>query len=618
LFAAAGYIFPLVARAGEAGQWLITLRLDEPLDEGARIRLSLDPRSDWKPPQVSRDGRMEYWRARILNGEELPAQVPKFKPGDAVQVEFLMPRSLTEGDVVQIEIGGITGATPQTFSQNRMVINIEIDRKGERNFEPIRESPALRVIGGEPKRLRVIVPSVVKVGEGFRVLLRAEDEFGNTATRYTGTVELEVGGETLSLAFAPDDRGVSRVEGVKFDDASVHRIVARDAEGGMETVSNPALVEESDEGERIFWGVLHGHTELSDGMCRPEEYFAFARDEAGLDFCALTDHDRALNADKWEMARALVESLNESGRFVTFLGYEWCGSRGGHKCVYFRDGGRFFSGSQEEHATPRRLFEALRAESALVIPVHTASVLGSCDWSEHEPQLERLVEIYSVWGSSELPQRDGNPFPLTVPWGEYHRRRWWQRKSGEVESGLVVNGLRAGCRLGFTAGGGDHTGHPGARGAFANLPVKYCAGLTAVYSRALSREALWQALSSRRCYATTGARMILQFSVGGCTMGGEIALDDELARKRVVKCRAIGEAPIEGTEIIRNGEVAHSRRGCRSEEAQIEWTDETPFDSVSLKSQFHDGEDFVFYYARVFQYDGEVAWASPVWVVRKG
>ena len=41
----------------------------------------------------------------------------------------------------------------------------------------------------------------------------------------------------------------------------------------------------------IYFGELHGHSNLSDGGVDIDSYFLNVRDNAHLDFCALSDHD---------------------------------------------------------------------------------------------------------------------------------------------------------------------------------------------------------------------------------------------------------------------------------------------------------------------------------------
>ena len=80
---------------------------------------------------------------------------------------------------------------------------------------------------------------------------------------------------------------------------------------------------------QVYFGDIHGHSELSDGKGSPDDYFTVARDEAKLDFCALTDHDHGgvrrpelWEAGKWELVQKKVAEYHEPGRFVTLLAYE--------------------------------------------------------------------------------------------------------------------------------------------------------------------------------------------------------------------------------------------------------------------------------------------------------
>jgi hypothetical protein len=73
-------------------------------------------------------------------------------------------------------------------------------------------------------------------------------------------------------------------------------------------------------------------------------------------------------------------------------------------------------------------------------------------------------------------------------------------------------------------------------------------GLTAVSMPALTRSALWSALKSRRCYGTTGARILLRLTAGDAQMGDEITL----ARAPVFEVGVEGTAPIETIEFFRD------------------------------------------------------------------
>ena len=40
----------------------------------------------------------------------------------------------------------------------------------------------------------------------------------------------------------------------------------------------------------LYWGDIHGHTALSDGIDTPKNYYNYAKNTSRLDFSAITDH----------------------------------------------------------------------------------------------------------------------------------------------------------------------------------------------------------------------------------------------------------------------------------------------------------------------------------------
>ena len=93
------------------------------------------------------------------------------------------------------------------------------------------------------------------------------------------------------------------------------------------------------EAPRIRWADLHGHSVRSDGTGTPEAYYRYARDVAGLDVAALTDHDHwglpflDESSEGWREIREATEAHYEPGRFVTIHGYEWTSWLFGHRHV---------------------------------------------------------------------------------------------------------------------------------------------------------------------------------------------------------------------------------------------------------------------------------------------
>jgi hypothetical protein len=119
--------------------------------------------------------------------------------------------------------------------------------------------------------------------------------------------------------------------------------------------------------------------------------------------------------------------------------------------------------------------------------------------------------------------------------------------------------------------------------------------LAAVWAERLTRRSIFEALKSRRTYALTGARIVLEVTVNGAPMGSEI----ELAHERTVKASAWAEAEIKKVEFMKNAEVAHAAKPG-SDSVEVEWSE--------------TADDPAFYHVRVTQADGHLAVSSPVWV----
>src|SRR5262245_34330889 len=84
----------------------------------------------------------------------------------------------------------------------------------------------------------------------------------------------------------------------------------------------------------VFFGNLHSHTALSDGSGTPAEAYEHARDVAGLDFLAITEHNHAQAGDiagnhalyTGPGSLSLIPTANgftEEGRFIALYGQEF-------------------------------------------------------------------------------------------------------------------------------------------------------------------------------------------------------------------------------------------------------------------------------------------------------
>jgi hypothetical protein len=89
-------------------------------------------------------------------------------------------------------------------------------------------------------------------------------------------------------------------------------------------------------------------------------------------------------------------------------------------------------------------------------------------------------------------------------------------------------------------------------------------------------------------------------------MGSQGIMGDEVQTSQPrLDVIVLGTGPIDRVDIIRNGEVTHRERPRQdAAESRFRWEDPAP----------PKGKSPSYYYARVLQKDGQMAWASPIWV----
>jgi hypothetical protein len=109
--------------------------------------------------------------------------------------------------------------------------------------------------------------------------------------------------------------------------------------------------------------------------------------------------------------------------------------------------------------------------------------------------------------------------------------------------------------------------------------------------------------------------MLLTYEVDGHPMGSELNLmtSPQLARRRHFRVAFRGTAHLNRIDVIRNNQVVYSHRG-QGLDADFCWEDTEALVEALMPPARFCAKPFCFYYMRAVQVDGEVAWASPIWV----
>ncbi|MEP7365020.1 MAG: DUF3604 domain-containing protein [Acidobacteriota bacterium] len=368
-------------------------------------------------------------------------------------------------------------------------------------------------------------------------------------------------------------------------------------------VAPKRLAIHSTTGERrqLFFGDLHNHIQVDDGHeGSVDQLFTIHRDRFGSDFAATTSHGDSNKLLLSELAHNDLgtETLNTPGRFVTIPGFEWTQGdyvipRAGHRhVIYETAGGPLYRPTEGTSDSIREFTDLMSKTNGLLFAHHVSRAsAGGTDWSYTNIRVEPAVEMASSWGRFEYYQ---NPGHIRVP---------------ELKNSSVQDAWRMGWRLGVIGGSDGH-----------NLFGDRIQGLTGIYATELTRPALFEAIRKRRCYATTGEPITVDFRVNGQLMGSEIAATDG----------PVVEGAVEGTAKLISVEVVKFSGG------QYQTVYRAPLDANKSKVWWRDPQftGDAFYYLRVTQeaspgiqrryssmqpnpFPSEMAWSSPVWVSKQ-
>ncbi|MFN0170842.1 MAG: hypothetical protein ACKV22_30855, partial [Bryobacteraceae bacterium] len=219
----------------------------------------------------------------------------------------------------------------------------------------------------------------------------------------------------------------------------------------------------------------------------------------------------------------------------------------------------------------RMLYSYLRHFGGIASPHTSATEGGGTDWRDNDPAAEPVVEVFQ--GMRRSYEHAGAPkAPVR----------------GDIKpKGFIWNALQQGHRLGFQCSS-DH--------------VSTHISFGVVFAEQNSRPAILDAFRKRHSYGATD-NIVLVLRTAGHLMGDEF----EASEPPELQIQVEGTAPISKVDIIRGvgketpAYVYAAEPG--SETFRIRWRDR----------QLTPGTT-TYWYVRVQQTDGNIAWSSPIWV----
>jgi hypothetical protein len=350
-------------------------------------------------------------------------------------------------------------------------------------------------------------------------------------------------------------------------------------------------------------GEYHRHTEISwdgapDGSL--EDMFRYAIDAAQMDWIGNGDHDNGAGREySWWLTQKFTDAYHTKA-FTTMFTYERSVAYPhGHRNVMFAQRGILTLPRLAPPADPpnekqkegkkggwpggvhpddaKMLYRYLREFNGICASHTSATGMGT-DWRDNDPVVEPIVEIYQ--GDRMSYEMEGAP------------RAGYDPKSGKEPAnvagwfpkGYVNLALQRGIKFGFQASSDHWSTH---------------ISFFIILAEGRDRQSLLKAVKARHCYGATD-NILVDFRCGDKIMGDEVSVNG--APK--FNIHVVGTGKIAKIDVLRDSEVVDTLKPGANE-YKGDWTDPQPREGTH------------YYYIRVLQGDGEIAWGSPIWVQRK-
>jgi hypothetical protein len=334
----------------------------------------------------------------------------------------------------------------------------------------------------------------------------------------------------------------------------------------------------------LIRGEFHRHTEYTahrdqDGLL--EDSWRYALDAANLDWLGNADHDNGHHDEySWWQIQKMADMMHNPPEFIAVQSYE--------RSVKYPDGHRNvilpkrgirplprgnLMGTEEQGTPDTKILYRYLKHFGGICSSHTSATDMGTDWRDNDPVFEPVVEIYQ--GHRHNYEFFGAPRSATKE----------TQIGGYEPKGFINHALEKGYRLGFQASS-DHV----------STHMSYGIVLT----EDVSRQGIIDAFKRRHSYAATD-NIVLEFRCDKYMMGDIF----ETTQAPAFTIKVLGTAPVAKVSILRDGKDVRVEEP-KKQEVTLTYTDmDAPIGKTS------------YYYVRIEQSDGNLAWASPMWITYK-
>ena len=438
-----------------------------------------------------------------------------------------------------------------------------------RSWSPLRRLPAsTNLIDNRP--------ALAAVGGGMLAVYSGDQR---TSTADRGQDELfaaQLGIEGTPAA-EPSLEEVAATPGAKLD--TVHPNERED----VARMRN-YRIEQGGKSLRLMRGEFHRHTEFSshrdqDGLL--EDAWRYGLDAGRLDWFAVGDHDNGGGHEyMWWLIQKMADLHFHPPYFVATQTYERSVAYpNGHRNVLMpRRGIRplpraGLPGTPEAGSPDTKLLYQYLKHFGGMCASHTSGTNMGTDWRDNDPTVEPIVEVYQ--GHRHNYEHFGAPKSATEK----------TQIGGYQPAGFIWNALEKGYRFGFQSSS-DHV----------STHLSYAIVLTDDDSR----PGIIEAFKKRHSYAATD-NILVDVRSGAHLMGDIFDTNEKPALEIAVH----GTAPVAKLHVIRDNKYVFSTEPGTAQ-VKLRYADDD-----ARPGQTH------YYYVRVEQADGNLAWASPMWITYK-
>lgn len=336
-----------------------------------------------------------------------------------------------------------------------------------------------------------------------------------------------------------------------------------------------------------YFGMIHSHTNYSDGQGTPEEAYAMAK--ANADFFAVTDHSNSLDNDKnaallnadgtekdcssisteWKSLHDTADKYNEDGKFAAIAGYEmtWSGSTGGYGHINTFNTKGFETRNHSSENLQKYYEDISKIPSSISQLNHPGTTFGDFeDFSYRTDAADSVVNLIEV----------GNGEGAIGSSGYFSSYDYYTKA------------LDKGWHLAPTNNQDNHLG----KWIISNE------ARTVILAPSISRAELYKALKEMRVYSTEDKNLNINYTVNnkimGSMLGDPVSLNFNVSVNDPDITDKIGRVSV----IVNGGETAVSKE----------------FTTNSASWNFTLDPKYSYYYLRIDEEDGDIAVTAPVWV----